>query len=74
MDVTPSNDKVVGYRGQYLGVDFSSKEDSPSKIPIKEAIKTVYEPRKVINCGRQQSIAIERRVMERSVSLPWRRW
>jgi len=53
MNVTPSNNKVVGYRDKYSDVDFSWQRGSPSKIPMKEAIKTVYEPKKVMNCGRQ---------------------
>ena len=52
MNVTPSDYKVVGCRDKYSDLVFSLA-GSPSNIPMKDAIKTVYEPRKVINCGRQ---------------------
>jgi hypothetical protein len=49
VNVTSSDDKVVGYRGKCPRIIALSKGGSPSKIPIKEAIKTVYDPRKVMN-------------------------
>jgi len=73
MDVSSSNHKVIGYRNQYSRGMSSSKAGLPSRIPMKEAMKTVYEPRKVINYSRQRSIA-ETELVERASDLPWRRW
>ena len=74
MDVTPSNHKVIGYHDKYPDVASSSKAGLPSNIPMKEAMKTVYEPRKVINYGCQRFVAVGVEMMGRSVHLPWRRW
>ena len=73
MNVSSSNHKVIGYHDKYPGEVSSSKAGLPSKIPMKEAMKTVYEPRKVINYGCQRSIA-ETELVERAVDSPWRRW
>ena len=73
MNVSSSNHKVIGYRDKYSDVVPSSKGGLPSNIPMKEAMKTVYEPRKVINYSCQRYIA-ETELVERAVNLLWRRW
>jgi hypothetical protein len=54
MDVASSNHEVVGWVvnvDRVIGLRPERKpgSSSPKRIPMKEAMNTVYEPRKVIN-------------------------